>query len=121
MQITLFFALLIAILAVIFAVQNADTTTVRLAFWESQQSLALIILLSTTFGVLISFLVSSPSLVKNKLTIRNQRKRIAELEASLAEQKAKLDALQPPPPALPADALPAPTPEEKPVLKVTPR
>jgi hypothetical protein len=41
-------------------------------------------------GVLVGFLISSPSLFNSRSTISTQKKKIAELEASLAEQGAHL-------------------------------
>jgi len=90
MQISLFFALFIALLAVIFSVQNTLPVTIKFLFWNFQGSLALILLITVVTGVLIGFLTSSPSLLKSWSTISTQKKKIAELEASLAEQGTQL-------------------------------
>jgi uncharacterized integral membrane protein len=104
MQIFLFFALIIAVLAVFFAVQNSDPVQIRFAVWEFNSSLASVLLLALTAGVLISVFVSLPSNVKARWTIRQQRKKLSENETSLAETKARLEesekklaALQSPP------------------------
>jgi uncharacterized integral membrane protein len=94
MQIFVFFALVIAILAIIFAVQNNDTTTVRFFAWETQGSLALVLLIALAVGALINFLVSLPANIKARWTVRTQRKRMNELEASLAKNQALLDDAQ---------------------------
>jgi uncharacterized integral membrane protein len=94
MQIFLFFALFIAILAILFAVQNNDPATVSFLAWDFNGSLALVLLIALAAGALISFFFSLPANVKARWTIRNQRKRLNELEASLAENKQKLEELQ---------------------------
>lgn len=91
MLIFLFFALFIAILAIIFAVQNIDPTTVSFFVWDFEGSLALIVLISLATGALISYLASLPSNIKNRLTIRTMRKKVTELETKLAEHTTPTD------------------------------
>lgn len=104
MQIFLFFALIIAVLAVFFALQNSDPVQVKFAVWEFSSSLAFVLLLALTAGALISFFFSLPSNIKARWTIRQQRKKLSENETSLADFRAKLEesekkvlALQSPP------------------------
>jgi uncharacterized integral membrane protein len=94
MQILLIFSLLIAIIAVIFAVQNTTTITVNFLFWTFQSSLALVLLIALSVGALISILASTPSLLRDKWTIRSHRKKVVELESVLDDHKTKLDAAQ---------------------------
>lgn len=94
MQILLIFALIIAALAVVFALQNTALTTVTFLFWTFNGSLALILLFSLIVGAIVSILVSSPALIRDKLTIRNQKKRIAELEADLTIHKNQVEEAQ---------------------------
>ena len=91
MQIFLFLALIIAVLAVFFALQNSDPVTVKFAVWEFNSSLAFVLLLALLAGALISFLFSLPSNVRARWTIRQQRKKMNDNEASLAQVKAKLE------------------------------
>lgn len=90
MQILLVFSLIIAVIAVLFAVQNAASVPVQFLMWKYQAPLALTMLLSVLLGVLISLLFSLPSMTRSKLTIRNQRKKIGELESGLNDAKARL-------------------------------
>ena len=90
MQIFLFFALFIAILAILFAVQNNETTTVSFFIWYFDGSLALLLLIAMAVGALISFLISLPSNIRARWTIRNQRKKMTELEENLTDHKAML-------------------------------
>jgi uncharacterized integral membrane protein len=90
MQILLIFSLIVAVIAVLFAVQNAAPIPVQFLFWKYESPLALSLLLSVLLGVLISMLFSIPSMTRSRLTIRSQRKKIAELESGLTDAKAKL-------------------------------
>jgi uncharacterized integral membrane protein len=94
MQIFFFFGLVIAILAILFAVQNNDPATVSFIAWEFEGSLALILLIALAVGALISFLISLPNNIKVRWAVRTQRKKINELETGLADQKAKLEEAQ---------------------------
>jgi lipopolysaccharide assembly protein A len=94
MQIFLIFALIIAAIAVIFALQNTAVTTVTFLFWKFDGSLALILMLALIAGAVVSILVSSPALIRDKLTIRNQKKQISELEAQLTTHKDRLEEAQ---------------------------
>jgi len=105
MQFFLFFALIIAVLAVFFAVQNNDLVNVQFAVWRSPPiSLAFVLLAAALVGALISFFVSVPSSMRARWTIRQQRKKLNEYETSLANTQTKLEesekkllALQSPP------------------------
>lgn len=60
MRIKLIFSLLLLILAVIFAIQNSDSQTVRFLFWEATLPIALIIIISLTVGAIIGLIYSIP-------------------------------------------------------------
>ena len=89
MQIFLFSTLFIAIIAIIFAVQNNATTTVSFFLWKTDGSLALVLLIAMAAGALISYLVSLPSNIRARWAVRNLRKKVEELEASLESYRAK--------------------------------
>lgn len=90
MQILLIFSLIVAVIAVLFAVQNAAPIPVQFLFWKYESPLALSLLLSVLLGVLISMLFSIPSMTRSRLTIRSQRKKITELESGLNDARTKL-------------------------------
>jgi uncharacterized integral membrane protein len=94
MQVFLFIALAIAAVVVVFAIQNVAPTTVSFLFWRGQSSLALVLLIALAAGVLISVLVSMPSNVRARWTIRQQRKKMTEMETSLQTYKTQVDELQ---------------------------
>jgi uncharacterized integral membrane protein len=93
-QIFLFISLFIAILAVIFALQNTAQVTVSFLIWNFQGSLALVLLLSLSVGALISFLASLPTLLKSRWSIRGHKRKLIEMEASLNLHKVELEATQ---------------------------
>jgi lipopolysaccharide assembly protein A len=94
MLIFLIVALILITLAVIFAVQNTVIVTVSFLFWTYTGSLAIILLAALCAGALISLLFYLPSLTRDKWTIRTHKKRLNEMEASLADHKSKLEDAQ---------------------------
>ncbi|OJX39632.1 MAG: hypothetical protein BGO78_05075 [Chloroflexi bacterium 44-23] len=94
MQVFLVFALLIALLAVIFAVQNTALVTVSFFVWDFNNSLAIVLLLTLFTGVLISILMSTPGWFKHKITLTNARKKIKELESKLVKVETQYQAAQ---------------------------
>ena len=94
MQIFLFIALILMAVTIIFAVQNTATTMIKFLTWEIEGSLALVLLVAVAAGVLISFFFSLPTLARDKWTVRSQRNKLNELEASLDEQTTKLEETQ---------------------------
>ncbi len=117
MQVFLVFALLIALVAVVFAVQNTALVTISFLVWDFNNSLAILILLTLFTGVLISILMSAPGWIKNRLARSNLRKKMKELEAELskvkdqyqaAKQELELYKVPPAPPAEPQPVVPTP-------------
>ena len=74
MHIFLFIAALIAILAVIFALQNAISITVSFLFWKAESSLALILILAFIAGLITSFLFNFISHIKRTRVGTTQEK-----------------------------------------------
>lgn len=101
MLFTLVLGLLIALIAVIFAVQNPAMTTVSFFTLEFSQPLAIILLVSFGLGILMFALVSVPGYIKRRTTIAGQKKEISRLEKSvesinleLAESKVATEKVQ---------------------------
>ena len=86
-QLFLIIALCIAISAVIFALQNSVPVTVSFLIWKFESSLALVLLISLGLGVLVSFLLSIPTMIKRNWSISNYKKRIQELEENIQEME----------------------------------
>jgi len=94
MQIFLFIALIISAMAILFAAQNNDLTSVSFIVWDFESSLAFILVVALAVGALISFLVSLPTNIRVRWALRNQKKKIGELEKNLAEAKTRAEELQ---------------------------
>ncbi len=95
MQIFLLVSLLIAALAVVFALQNTEVITVHFLFWSFQGSLALILLTALVTGAVASSFASLPSLFKANWTIGSQRKAMGELEERITELTSTLQTKKP--------------------------
>lgn len=112
MQIFLFIALIISALAILFAAQNNDPANVSFIVWNFESSLAFIMVVTLATGALVSFLVSLPTNIKVRWALRNQKKKITELEKSLVDANTRADELKqqldvlttPPEPAMPDTA-----------------
>jgi uncharacterized integral membrane protein len=90
MQIMLVFSLVIAFVAIVFAIQNTVVTPIRFMIWESEGSLALILFIALVAGALISYLATAPGQLRRRMTISSQKKQIAEVEGKLAASQAEL-------------------------------
>jgi uncharacterized integral membrane protein len=82
LRLSLVIALFIAVLAVIFALQNTVPVVVNFLPWEFQGSLALVLLLTLALGVIVGLLVSVPSIIRRSRRISHQQKIIENLEAN---------------------------------------
>ncbi len=104
----LILALIIAAIAVVFALQNAMTVTISFLAWKVTGSLSLVLLITLIFGTVIGLLVLAPSAIKNTLAVSGHRKRIGLLEKELDDHRQRLAELQKPKPA-PIPTTPVPT------------
>ena len=120
----LILALVIAIIAVIFALQNTAVVTISFLVWKVTGSLSLVLLVTLAIGVLIGVLFLIPSAIKSSFQASGQRKQLGALEKELAEVKTQVQRLTdqknalsraveaaeakaaPPAPKLPPDAAP---------------
>ncbi|MEN2984435.1 MAG: LapA family protein [Dictyoglomaceae bacterium] len=73
------------IIALIFSMQNNTSITIYFGPWQFQGSIALILLISFSLGILLSMISVIPTLIKNKFTISKQQKKIEELERKISE------------------------------------
>ena len=76
-------ALLIAIAIVIFALQNSAIVTVSFLSFHYNGSLALILVVVFTLGLLAGLLISIPSLLRKSSALREQKRRVKQLEESI--------------------------------------
>ncbi len=78
----LILALLIAIGAVIFALQNPGYLTLRFGPYQTEQSTALVVLISFALGVLVGLLASIPSRLKRAREIRQLRRQLSATDSA---------------------------------------
>lgn len=74
MRFGLIFSLLLAVLAVLFALQNPQMMDVNLLFFETQGSTALILILTFGFGVVVGLLSTLPSRIRTRRELRKLKK-----------------------------------------------
>ena len=110
----LILALLIAVVAIIFAWQNSIVVTIAFFSWKIEEApLSLVLIATLLIGIVVGWLFAAPSLVKHTFRASGQRKRIGALEKELDDHKAKLGEMQKPAPVTPKPAEPKPV-EQKP-------
>jgi putative membrane protein len=74
MRLTLIFSLLVAIVAVVFALQNPQMMEVNLLFLETQGSAALVLLVTFAIGVVVGLLSTLPGRFRDKRKIKKLKK-----------------------------------------------
>jgi len=70
----LIFAIVIALLAVVFALQNTVPVTVNLFFWDVTMSLALLVTLLLITGMLVGLLIMSKTVYNKNTQLRSMQK-----------------------------------------------
>lgn len=80
MQRSLIFALLLALIIVVFALQNSDPITVKLFFWHVESSAALVMITVLLIGAILGVLFSLPSIFKKSDRIEELEKQIPKKE-----------------------------------------
>lgn len=120
MQLMLILGIIVAIGAVVFALQNNLPVVVSIALWSFEGSLALVLLVALGLGALIAGLISSPAMIRRQWHVGQLGRQVADLETRLAaearrneELRAELSRARG---ATAAAAEPAPKAEEKPYV-----
>ena len=85
MQLMLIAGIAFAIGAVVFALQNNGLVVVTLALWNVEGSLAIVLLLALGLGVLITALLTTPTMIRAQWTAQRLRRQVASLERQVAE------------------------------------
>ena len=75
--------LAMAIVAVLFALQNAAAVTINFGVWQLEQSLAIVLIATLGLGMLISMLLSLPTILKRGWQNSQQKNKIGELKRQL--------------------------------------
>lgn len=85
-------ALAIALLAILFAVQNNNLVTINLLTWQFQESLALVLLVTLAIGVVVGLLVSMPALIRRNWRNSRFKRQVDSLETQITEAQQKITA-----------------------------
>lgn len=83
MPLLLILALAIALLTVLFALQNTAPVAINFFIWQFQDRLALILLITLALGVLVGLLVCTPSIVRRSLTINALKRKLGDRDYRL--------------------------------------
>lgn len=86
----LLLALIISILALIFAIQNTATVTVSFLFWETQSPLTVVLLIALGVGALVTFLAMLPGQIRGKWSSFSKGRRISDIESELKRSQQEL-------------------------------
>ncbi len=89
MRFTLIISLLLAVLAVIFALQNPEEITVALGPFEIYGSTALVLIITLALGVLVGILAMIPSKLKSRKQVKTLKKQAGpspDLSAPVQEE-----------------------------------
>ena len=94
-------ALVIALAAIVFALQNPAPVVVNFLAWQTQGSLALVFLVTLAIGVLLGLLVCTPALLRRGWSVSHQKRKVehalAELQEKdrqIARQRDQIEAVQ---------------------------
>lgn len=81
----LILAIVIALVAVVFAIQNVTPATVKFLLWTlPEASMALILLITLVIGLIVGLLFLAPGILRRNQTIEQQRQRIDRLEKQIS-------------------------------------
>ena len=101
MRLFLFLAIAIAVLTILFALQNADPVLIHFGIWVVESPLALILLITLGIGFVVGLLVSMPAILargwkssSRKRTIQALEDELIEKEQQLADQKKRIEFLE---------------------------
>lgn len=86
-QLLLFFAIVVALAAVSFALQNSVPVTVTFIVWRFDGSLAMVLLLAVALGALAVSLVAWPTVLRARWALARERRKNVALEAALREAR----------------------------------
>lgn len=87
MTIALITTVVLAVLSVVFAVQNSAVITVSFLAWEVDASLALVLMITLIAGVLIGYLAGLPSVWRKGSETRRLRRQAGDLQAAVGARE----------------------------------
>lgn len=94
MQVVIIAAIGVAILGVMFALQNNVPATVTFLVWRFDSSLAMVLLIALAIGAIAVALFSTPSTLRMQIELRRRRRRLEELQETADAQRARIEQLE---------------------------
>jgi putative membrane protein len=91
MRFGLLASLLLAIVAVIFALQNPQSMDVNLLFFQTEGSTALVLILTFGFGVVVGLLSSLPGRIRARRELKALKKQKSSDQASASTSASDTD------------------------------
>lgn len=89
MRLGLILSLILAVLAVIFALQNPQPMDVNLLFFQMEGSTALVLILTFAFGVIVGLLSSLPGRLRARRKLKTLKKQETSTEANSSSTSPK--------------------------------
>lgn len=93
MRMLIILAVVLALLVTIFAVQNIAPTAIQFLFWNVTGSLALILMVTFSVGILIGLLIMIPTAVRGRFESADLRRTVRSLESRLDEALRSIEAI----------------------------
>ena len=86
----LIIGLIVAILAVVFALQNPTPTVVTFLLWQTGEvSLALVLLITFAIGMIVAVLVLLPGIIRRSTQLRGMKKKVGEMDKLVSKKEEK--------------------------------
>ena len=96
MPLVLIVAVVLAAVTALFAIQNSGVITVSYLGWETDASLALILILTLGIGILIGYLAGLPSSLRKASQLRRVKRDLGALQEAAVELEEEDFGLVPP-------------------------
>jgi uncharacterized integral membrane protein len=93
MRVLIILAVLLALLVTVFAVQNIAPTAIQFLFWNVTGSLALILMVTFSVGILIGLMIMIPASVRGRFQAADLRRAVKSLESRLDEAHRSIEAI----------------------------
>lgn len=90
----LLLALIISILALIFAIQNTAAVTVSFLFWETESPLTVVLLIALGVGAVVTALAMLPGQIRGRWSSFSKGRRISDIESELQRYQDELQEAQ---------------------------
>ncbi|PKL09325.1 MAG: hypothetical protein CVV51_04420 [Spirochaetae bacterium HGW-Spirochaetae-7] len=88
----LILVLIVAIIAVIFSLQNSVPVAITFFSWSASGSLSLVLILTLTIGILLGVLITAPSVFRRSVQFSGLKRQMTRLEKEKDKLHEKISA-----------------------------